>query len=263
MIGVLRIARLELARSWSLWPVGLGLGLLTAVTSRLTHDGRLTDACMVGGVVLSWIIAFAIGMSLLGRPLHDGRLTFFFTRPVHGVTMVAGKILAGLVLVVGMQALLLAPPMMLTISMYDQYEAYQLSSLVFAVGVTVVFLAVGLVVGILARSRSRWFILDAIGGTTAALLAVATFAQVNQAQRYAELHGWTWEQAEPMFGRIDILMRSLAITGILVVFAAVTVAIAIGRTDRDRVHRSLAITLWSSLAVVGVIGIAFAHWGLV
>ena len=261
MTGALRIARLELARRWSLWPVALGLGLLIAAMSRFTDDGRLTDVCMVGVVMLSWTIAFAIGMSLLGVPLHDGRLAFFFSRPVHGVTIAAGKVIGGLVLVVGMQALLLAPPMMMSSS--SSYQTYELSGPVYAVGMTIVFLAAGLVVGILARSRSRWFILDAVGGTIAALLAMATFAQVNQAQRYAELNEWTWEQAEPMFARIDRLMLSLAITCVLVVFAAVTAAVATGRTDRDRVHRSLAITLWSALGVVGVIGIAVAHWGLV
>jgi hypothetical protein len=258
--GALRIARLELARRWSLWPVGLGLGLLVAVMSRFTDDGRLTDVCMVGVVMLSWIIAFAIGMSLLGVPLHDGRLAFFFSRPIRGVTIAAGKVIGGLVIVVGMQALLLAPTMMLSTS---SYQTYALSGPVYAVGMTIVFLAAGLVVGILARSRSRWFILDAVGGTIVALLAMAMFAQVNQAQRYAELNEWTWQQAEPMFARIDVLMLSLAITCVLVVFAAVTAAVAAGRTDRDRVHRSLAITLWSALGVVGVIGIAVAHWGLV
>jgi len=262
VIGVLRIARLELARRWTLWPVGLGLGLVAAIVPMVERDNRFGDTCMVGVVVLAWIMAFAIGMSLLGRPLHDGRLAFFFTRPVHGVTIAAGKVIGGLVLVVGMQALLLAPAM-LTYRPNASYVLTDYDGMLFAIGMTVVFLAAGLVVGILARSRSRWFILDAIGGTTAALLAVATFAQINQAQRYAELDEWTWQQARPMFERIEILLGSLAISGIFVVFAAVTIAIAIGRTDRDRVHRSLAITLWSSLAVLGVIGIAFAHWGLV
>jgi hypothetical protein len=259
VIGALTIARLELARRWGFWLAAVGLGLLAAVLPRLAGDWGLADVCMVGVVVLSWIIAFAIGMSLLGRPLHDGRLAFFFTRPVHGVTIGAGKVIGGLVLVVGMQTLLLAPSILL----FDRTaETLEFSGPVFAVCMTVVFLAAGLVVGILARSRSRWFILDAIGGTTAALLAVATFAQVNRAQRFAELDEWTPEQAKPMFDRIDALMETLAISGILIVFVAVTVAIAIGRTDRDRVHRSLAITLWSSLAVVGVVGVAFARWGL-
>ncbi len=262
-MGVMRIARLELARGWKLWLVALGLGLLAAVMSRLTRDSRLTDVCMVGGAVLSWIIAVAVGMSLLGRPLHDGRLAFFFTRPVHGATIAGGKTIGGLVLIVGMQVLFLAPPMMVPPSSYQPGWTYELDGILFAVGMTTVFLAAGLVVGILARSRSRWFMLDAIGATTAALLAVATFAQVNQAQRYAALHEWTWEQAEPMFDRINVFLRTLAITGVLVVFAAVIVAVAIGRTDRDRVHRSLAITLWSSLAVVGVASVMFAHWGLV
>jgi hypothetical protein len=271
VIGALRIARLELAGRWTLWLAAVSLGLLAALIPALANDPRLGEVCMVGTVVLSWIIAFAIGMSLLGRPLHDGRLAFFFTRPVHGATIAVGKVIGGLLLVAGTQMLLLVPSLVtfraseLKGMPTEMRLAYVLESsgALFAICMTIVFLAAGLVVGILARSRSRWFILDAIGGTTAALLVVATFAQVNQAQRYAELNEWTPEQAGPMFFRIDVLMRALAITGVLVVFCAVTIAIATGRTDRDRVHRSLAITLWSSLAVAGVIGIAVAHWGLV
>lgn len=258
MIGVLRIARLEVLRGWKLLPVGFGLGLIAGIAPMLEEDGRFGDACTVCAAVVAWIISFATGMSLLGRPLHDGKLAFFFARPIHGFAISAGKVIGGLMLVIGMDLLLLFP--LIVANSYDEFEN---GGPVFAVCMTVVFLAAGVVVGILARSRSRWFILDAIGGTTAALLAVATFAQVNQAQRYAELNEWTPEQAAPMFNRIDALMRTLAVTGVAVVLVAVIVALAIGRTDRDRVHRSLAITLWSSLAVVGVVGLAFAHWELV
>ncbi len=260
MIGALTIAKHELARRWGVWLAALGLGVLAAIIARVADDSRLFDVCLLGAAVLSWIIAFVVGMSLLGRPLHDGRLAFYFTRPVHGATIAAGKVSAGLVLVVGMQTLLLVPSMLTFRSVGEPLEA---AGPLFAIWMSIVFLATGLVVGILARSRSRWFLLDAIGGTVIALLAVMLFAQVNQAQHVAVAMEWTPEEAAPMFGRIDLLMWISACAGVAVVMGAVIRAVAIGRTDRERVHRSLAITLWPTLAVVGVVGIALAHWGLV
>jgi Na+-driven multidrug efflux pump len=42
----------------------------------------------------------------------------------------------------------------------------------------------------------------------------------------------------------------------------VVVAIAIGRTDRDRVHRTLSFTLWPALIATALVGLAVAHWGI-
>ncbi|HEX5058495.1 MAG TPA: hypothetical protein VFV99_04000 [Kofleriaceae bacterium] len=256
MRGLLTIARYELTRRWALWLVMAGVGFLARILASFTYDDRLFNVCVVGAVVLSWVVAFIVGMSLFGRALHDGRLGFFFTRPIHGVVIAAGKLVGGLVLILGMEVLLLIP------LFSSDFTTTGDDGPRFVIGIALAFLAAGLVVGILARSRSRWFIADAIGGAIAVLLAIIVFGESNAAQRYAIVQKWTPEEAGPMLGRIDTLMRGLAIAAIVVVLAAVTAAITLGRTDRERVHRSLAMTLWSSLAVTGLVGVAFAYWGL-
>lgn len=260
-MGAIGIAWGEISRRWMVFGIALFLGLVPMVlveTSLFSHRHyELADVCMLGGVLLSWIIAFVTGMTLIGRPLHDGRLSFLFTRPVSGGAIALGKIAGGLALVAGMELMLLAP------NMRSELQD-DTSGPLFAAGMATVFFAAGLVVGILARSRSRWFIVDAIGAALVSLFIVLTLGRINA------IDYWMWstakltpEEAEPIFHRERVLLLGLAVAAVVVALLAVAAAVAFGRTDRERVHRTLSIALWSGLLVVGVIGFIIAHWGIV
>ena len=262
MTGALTIARHELTRRWPLWIVGFGLGLLPLMFSpsalRSSHLSELAQMLLVLGLVMSWVVAFATGMSLVGRPLHDGRLAFYFTRPIASSSIAGGKILGGAAAIVGMQ-LALALPLAGAPDVYDVDEGPRIALGLAFVGVA--FLAAGLVVGILARSRSRWFAVDAIGVMVTATTSVAMFAALS-ARKLEIAHIQDWQEAAPLFARVDTLLRVLLVAAAAVLLGAVITSISVGRTDRDRVHRALSFTLWPALTALALFGLGFAHWGI-
>jgi hypothetical protein len=262
MSGILTIARHEVTRRWPLWIVGFGLGVLplmfTPSALRSAHLSQLAEMLLVLGLVMSWVIAFATGMSLVGRPLHDGRLSFYFARPIASSSIASGKILGGIAAIAGMQVAF-ALPLVGAPDIIDIGEGPRVAVGLAFVGTA--FLAAGLVVGILARSRSRWFLVDAIGGTLAATVSVLMFAALS-GRKQEIARTMDWQDAILLFHRADTLLRALAVTAAAVLIGAVIAAIAVGRTDRDRVHRALSLTLWPALTAAALFGLAFTHWGI-
>ncbi|MBA3393849.1 MAG: hypothetical protein H0T89_14470 [Deltaproteobacteria bacterium] len=261
MSGVITIARYEVTRRWPLWVVGFGLGLLPLMftTSPLRSTfSDLAEMLVVLGIVMSWVVAFATGMSLVGKPLHDGRLSFYFTRPIASSSIASGKILGGVAAIAGMQ-LALALPLMGAPDIIGASDRGRLAAGLAFVGTA--FFAAGLVVGILARSRSRWFIADAIGGMLAVTASVAMFAALSD--REAEVvRTLVWGNALPLLHRAQTLLYALVVVAAVVMLGSVIAAVAIGRTDRDRVHRALSFTLWPALTATALFGLAFAYWGI-
>ena len=262
MTGILTIARHEATRRWPLWVVGFGLGVLplmfTPSALRSTRLSELAQMLLVLGLVMSWVVAFATGMSLVGRPLHDGRLSFYFTRPIASSSIAGGKILGGLAAIAGMEVAL-ALPLVGAPNILDMGEGPRIAIGLAFVGIA--FLAAGLVVGILSRSRSRWFIVDAIGGTLAATVSVVMFAALSS--RKSEIaRTMDWVDAVNLIHRVDTLLRVMMVVAAAVLLGAVVAAVAVGRTDRERVHRMLSFTLWPALIVLALFGLAFAHWGI-
>jgi hypothetical protein len=273
VIAALSIARFEVSRRRGLL-LGVFLVGLVPLAVLLLHEEptKVSDTCSIGGVgmtcqsatfaytcmlgavVVSWIGAFVTGMSLVGTPLHDGRLAFYFTRPINAFAIATGKVAGGLVLVVVMELALIGPLLVVTESIDEMT--------VFVIGMTVVFLAVGLVVGIVARSRSRWFVADAVGATAASLVAVAMFGRINDVEDQRVKARWTWDQARPLIERAAAIIHWVEIAAVVAMFVAVVVAVGVGRTERERVHRVLSIALWSGVVATGLGGLAFAEWGL-
>lgn len=220
MTGALAIARHEVAERWRLWPLALCLGWLPLVPARLVgDDGAVTSASLYGLMCASWIAAIAIGMTLIGRPLHDGRLAFYFARPIRGAAIAGGKLLGGLVVVAGIELVLCAPV---------AAHFGSLSCLAVAMVPAALCFGIGLAAGVLARSRSRWFAADLAG--------VAVFA--------LELR---WITALDAYQHDDRIWYALIAAGIAALFAAALAAVAAGRTDRERAHAALSLTLWPIL----------------
>jgi hypothetical protein len=254
MMGALVIARYEITRRWTLWLIALGLGLIPVIVGAgHGYAAHFASDIEVTWVVLSWVFAFVVGMSLVGNPLHDGRLSFYFTRPLRASAIVGGKIVGGLLLVAGIEALLAVPRLFRA----DQIEP---GAQIFAALAAIAFLAVGLVVGILARSRSRWFAADAVGVSIASAVIVLMFVGIGNLKTTA-VTTLEYPEAREAVERVDRTLVLLFGGAVLVVIAAVIAAVAAGRTDRERVHRALSLTLWPAITATAAAGILYAHWG--
>jgi hypothetical protein len=252
--GAYAIARHEFVRRWPLMVVGLGLGLVALVSAGT--ESQLADMLATLSVVICWILAFTTGMQLIGRPLHDGRLSFYFTRPISSSGIATGKIAGGLLAVACMHAV----PMLAQLLTVPGPNSTSFGGVATFIGIA--FFVVGLVAGILARSRSRWFVTDLVGAAVAALVAVLMFggfgdrkAVIAQSERNPYI-------ARALIDRADTFLNALVVAAALAFLASVVVGIARGRTDRDLVHRSISLTLWPSIIAIGLGGVALAHLGL-
>jgi len=252
-MGSIAIARGELSRRWPLWIAAFALGLVPAVVAQFQGHmfQQATDVAFVLLLILSWVVAFVVGMSLLGRPLHDGRLAFYFTRPIHGLSIAGGKLLGGAVFLIVMVFCMLVP-----LGLKDVASEGAVAELTVASA----FLGVGLVVGILARSRTRWFIADAIGAALVTLVVVAMFERIND--REVLIRFVTPAEAWPVIHRIRSLLNTLVVVATGALWISAMLAVAIGRTDRERVHRALSLTLWPLLLAISLVGLAISQWRL-
>lgn len=263
MRGAYAIARHELARRWTLVLVGLALGLVSFVFARSESPEliRFADMLVTIAVVVCWVISFTTGMSLVGRPLHDGRLSFYFTRPITSSGIAAGKIVGGLVAITCMHVALAVPLAGAFSNLPNlQFEGGRdLAEAATFVGCA--FFVVGLVVGILARSRSRWFVVDIAGAAAAAVVAVAMFARLGERKSVIALAEEP-EHARALLHRADMFLYALVAAAAIAFLVSVVVGITLGRTDRERVHRAISFTLWPALTAVGLAGIGLTQWGL-
>lgn len=259
MKGAYAIARHELLRRLPLLLVGLALGLLPFAFAGddPSQLAPLADMLVTIGVVVCWIVAFTTGLALIGRPLHDGRLSFYFTRPITSAGIVIGKVVGGLLAIVVMHVALVVPLAILLANRIGVETPLAQPALL----VGVAFFVVGLVVGILARSRSRWFVVDVAGAGVAAVVAVIMFGGLGSRKTEIAMLPEP-DIAEALLHRADIYLYAIVVAAAFALVVSVVVAITRGRTDRDLVHRGLSITLWPALTIIGVVGLVLAQWGL-
>jgi hypothetical protein len=293
--GLIAIARREITERWIVLVVALVLGWLPIAAAVIERVAELPLAAPPLVLYLAsraiCIVAFVIGMSLIGRQLHGGQSTFWFSRPISAPAIALGQVLGVALVVIAAQCLVLAPTawwygLQATSPgpergwvLYD-FESFGARDLVGAM----LLLGAGLTAGVLARSRSRWFALDLAGLTAVGLVMIRVVDQISSARERYWIHfngRWQrpWELAEAQRvseqdihlmrlaearfeTTVDGLWAAIAIAIAVALFAAVVAAVARGRTDGRRAHGALSTTLWSSLVAVAASGLAVAHWGL-
>jgi hypothetical protein len=204
-------------------------------------------------VVLSIILAtgFTLGLSVVtgasfvGRDLSDGRMSFYFSRPLGSMSIWFGKLIAALILVIGCFGLIAVPAWLSENgwSTFLDLSFRQFAALA-AASAAALFL-ISHVIGTFARSRSSLIVFDfaaaVICGVAIRYLIVALAA-----------------------GQAIALIKSLSIA------LGVALAVAIvgggawqlerGRTDRRRNHLALSQFLWSSMAIVLILATAYVAW---
>jgi hypothetical protein len=225
MRTVIAVARRELAARRAAWPVALAMGFVPFLVPLVIADATeaaQTPADMAMGMFMgSWLAPLLVGLSLLGPDLAEARgIRFWLARPVGPAAVVAGKLVAGVILGLGAQLLTLAPAML-------RYgpplpSAYTLTVYVL---LALLLLAIGVVTGVVARSGSRWAVVDLVGFITVVLIAVRVLSRPAA-------------PAAPI-GAI--------IAAVAAMVAAVVVGLVRGRIDRVRVHHALSATLWPAL----------------
>ena len=251
MIALLEIVRREVGKRRLYLLGGLLLGLLPLVAPLLPLAGGqpAIEVREATAVTLFWIatlvFSLLLGAALFGRDLAEGRLGFYFSRPLAGWTIVVGRVLGGLIVSLGAALLVLLPTVVLSRRLPPFYTTSQAAA-IWLLG------AVGLLLGAhylrtFALARSAWRVLDLIGvvGTLMALRWLSG----------ALLPELAWGALE----RALLLAATGSIVGLA---AALAVQILRGRTAVRLGHRLGSLTLWSWMAVVLAAAGGYAGWVL-
>jgi hypothetical protein len=253
------IASREIWARWIMWPIALVLALVAVAVPRLVAESdqpSVANAIWVCACVVPVGISVIVGTTLLGGERGEGRLAFYFARPIAAWQIVVGKLLGGLVLAVVTQVIFVVvaglalpgPARFGTIG----------APLVMASVAGVPF---GLAAGIVARARTRWLALD-IASLVAVIAALGTAALHPLAGRR-----WGFEPRdvlEKTFARARAEIESLAIAAIAIALVVLVIAavraVVVGRGELARSHAVLSRTLWAialpACAVVVAIALA-------
>ncbi len=246
-IHIWRIAVRELTARWILIPAAVVLGTLAMLAIRsldLNRGGA--DGMLTGTWIATLGISVIVGMSLLGEELSNGRLSFYFVRPFAPSAIFGGKLLAGVLLALGIQGLVISLVAigLPAIAWVDSDLAARGLTAVVGERILATFacIVLGMATGIVLQSRTRWFILDVSCIAAIGLVTAWVVLHVTQQMHFEDCGDLS---VPPDYDeQITILqIAALAIGGLGLAIATAR-ALARGRTDRERAHAALSTTLW-------------------
>lgn len=214
-------------------------------------------ALILAGLV-STLLAVILGATVLARDLSERRLGFYFSRPISGLAIWAGKTLAALAVTLTAGAVILLPAGLLGdfenisrlsgwvsgISILQRWS----SGLVLAAlwtALLLVLLLVAHTVSSMVRSRNAWLLLD---------LAAAVLIAGLLAAGYGRLAG------QGAFLVAQLLLFALLALFVLALVAANLTQILHGRTELHRGHRWLSSVLWSVLLTGSLAFAGYSQW---
>lgn len=250
MSAVLRIAWREVRERRFLLAAAATLGLLAGILNVAPGPawtrGFGEILMLVLFLAFPTSVALAVGSSLIGRDLAEGRLSFYFSRPLSSAALWAGKFLGGAVLVLGT----LFCCLILFASSAEGGPAPE------AVGFWIVLLlglmAFAHVITAMYRSGSWLFALDL--GLGALFLTVFG----AQLRRLVSAGAGNLLLGELLGGVIGVAI-AVATAGML---AAAAAQLSYGRADAHRGHVALSAAVWT-FALAGLGGLAlWSGWVL-
>ncbi|HEY2290280.1 MAG TPA: hypothetical protein VGM86_06200 [Thermoanaerobaculia bacterium] len=275
MRGFAAILRREVFERRLLGLLALALGLIAAVlplVPGIRPDG-ISVADLQGGMalglalLLTVLLAFFLGSSMIAGDLAERRLGFYFSRPLPGWAIWAGKLAAALGLILGGGILVLVPAALLGGNL-NLDGIWGVGNVISVSGASLVvtwvaFLLLVLMathaVSIIVRARSPWALLD-----LAALAVVAGL--VWGTLRRLKLEGVLLRSTFP--ARVDrpgvVAWMELVLFAVILLALAVAGALQVvrGRTDLRRAHRVLSQGLWGMLLAAALLFAGFAVWVL-
>jgi hypothetical protein len=266
MKGFAHVYAFELRDKRAVFAAALLAGLLVFPLAWGVHAGsgfgagEARDAAAFT-LALAWGLGLAavLGATVIGRDLSEGRLSFYFSRPVSGLALWAGKMGAALTLAVAAVVLTLLPA---TLSGGGLVHLARLENPFFLwdwggpslpLPVTalaylfcaVLVLAAAHALSVMVRSRSPLILLDAgLAGTAG--LALAALSRTLR----------LWD-AYPVLVLVLPALLALLLAALL---AAGAVQVAAGRSDLKRGHKLLSLTLWPILLSGLLCALLFAKW---
>jgi ABC-type transport system involved in multi-copper enzyme maturation permease subunit len=254
MKNTLVIARRELAEKRFVFLTAIAFTLLAILVPFMpgVHAGERRNALAMASLIFSTGftvgLAAILGANIIGRELADGRLSFYFARPVSSASIWFGKLIAATLLMVISFTIIVSPAFFAGIGgIVRTWTNFgdSLPAIRIVLATAAVFFLLSHVIGTFVRSRSAWLVFDFIAATICGTAIWLTGRSL--------LLGYAVE-----------LTRKLS--WILSIFAAVAIIaagfwqVACGRTDRKRSHIELSRFLWTALGCALLAIGGYAVW---
>lgn len=260
LTGFVAVLRREIAERRLLIVAAVLLGLVPLAVPLLPMGSVRGPEARAGtaaalALIASFVLAVVLGSSVLARDLAERRLGFYFSRPLPGWSIWAGKLTAAALLAFGSGLLILLPSLLLGDGLdpsgyWGQGAFWETASgmdgAFWAASVLVLLLGAN-VLGVMVRSRSPWLLLDL-------LAAVGLAALLWLVSLRLALAGATGPLGRAGLGLLAAILLSLA--------AASAVQVTRARTDLRRGHQVLSFTLWGLLGLSTAVFGGYARWVL-
>jgi hypothetical protein len=212
---------------------------------RGANAAEVRDWCAVmGAATLGAALAIALGSTTIATDLAERRLGFYFSRPISGFGLWAGKLGAACLIALAAAAIVYAPTLAVNRGPVILIDLGRGSPLLFVpiVVATVVLLHA---VNIAMRPRSPLLVLDVVA------LVVLFLAAVFLIQRFLMAF------AVGALNNAFVVLIDAAVIGVLL---AGLLAVTRGRSDSRAAHLALSATLWSILAAGVAVTAGYAAW---
>lgn len=249
MSGLTIVLLRELHERWTVLAVAAVAALIPVLAPWLPGISGSGDVRSVTGWFVALSIAGGFGLLLgggaLARDLVEGRVSFYFSRPLGGLEIWGGKIAAAVLLTIAAAMLPLAAAFLLEALVGGVAVGDWTLGLAVVVDLAVIAVAIGHAAGVMIRSRSRWQVLDVVG---LALVTAGVWWALATLQ-----HVWAGDAFWVVIGALLVVVpAALLLAG--------AVQMAGGRSDPVRGHRLLSLTLWGVLGVFTAALAAGAFW---
>jgi hypothetical protein len=205
-----------------------------------------TVASSATALALGCLLALLLGATVFGDDLSEGRLGFFFARPVSGLAVWWGKMLAVIMLIWVIEAIVLLPSFYSGGAyIFSTHYGIGWSARFAYVVVPLLLLLFAHAVSIMVRARTAWLFLDIAGAVIIAIFA--------------------WLNLRPML-EIGAVIALWVIAGALIAALLIALSVggasgvAVGRVDLKRAHGALSLALWGTLAICVAAITVYGGW---
>jgi len=224
VMKVTTVARRELDQRWAVLGAAAALGLAPVVASAFWPSLRVHARTLgVAEFFVAQAIASFVGLWLVGDDLASGRMGWYFSRPLSGFAIWAGKLGGAGLLAIAATLVMALPTLVLAQPVESPLLGTPLGDGGFVV-CPLLFVGAGAVGGIVARGRTRWLALD-----LACVVALGP------------LMVWAGERPHAPGDAYGITVL-LVFTGAFL--SASAAGVIVGRADARRAHAAASLTLW-------------------
>lgn len=252
MTHTIVVARREIEERRFVFIAALAFTALTLIVPFFPgiHSGDRRGALVVASMILATAfvegLSTILGATIVGREMADGRLSFYFAKPIPAVSIWLGKIAAAAILIAGSFTVIILPGLIAGFAYglpgWTREPIYFVAALM-AVAATLFLVAH--TIGTMVRSRSPWIAIDFA-------LAVGSGALL-----------WTFIRFLADGQALQLIWMCLRVLGVLIAAAIIAAGawqLSAGRIDRRRSHLEMSRFLWSAMAAILVVFGAFVAW---